>query len=117
RDEVHAARVRDAARQLLGLGGVADDLQAVAQPLHRGARDEHAALQRVHWLSVRAAGERRKQPVLRHGPLRPGVQEQERSGAVGVLRLAGLDAALAEERRLLVARYAGDRQLGPEVLG
>ena len=36
------------------------------------------------------------------------MHEQKAAGAVGVLRLARMEAALAEERRLLVARHAAD---------
>ena len=48
------------------------------------------------------------QPVLARAGLVPGVHEQKAAGAVGVLRLARMEAALAEERRLLVARHAAD---------
>src|SRR3546814_9329478 len=40
------------------------------------------------------------------------VHEHERPGAVGVLGHAGLEAGLSEQRRLLVARHAGDREAG-----
>ena len=43
-----------------------------------------------------------------------GVGEDERPGAVRALRLAGLEARLCEERRLLVDREAGQRQRVPE---
>src|SRR5206468_561850 len=39
---------------------------------------------------------------------------QEAAGAVGVLRLAGLEASLAEERGLLVADSGSDRQRAAE---
>src|SRR5581483_12156499 len=47
--------------------------------------------------------------LRRHGRL-AGVLEEEAAGAVGVLRLPGVPARLPEERRLLVARDAGNRQ-------
>ncbi|MCY1431373.1 hypothetical protein D9M71_473400 [compost metagenome] len=43
-----------------------------------------------------------------------GVHQQEAAGAIGVLGLAGLDAHLAEQRRLLVA---GDTGNGDAALG
>ena len=45
------------------------------------------------------------------GPL-ARVHEHEAAGAVGALELAGLEAGLAEERRLLVAEIARDRDAG-----
>ena len=45
----------------------------------------------------------------------PGVEEEEAAGAVGVLGAAGLEAGLAEERRLLVAGHPGDRDLAAEL--
>ena len=44
--------------------------------------------------------------------LRAGVHQHEAAGAVGVLHHARLRARLAEQRRLLVARDAGDRESG-----
>ena len=43
---------------------------------------------------------------------RPSFEEEERAGAVRALRVAGLEAALPDERRLLVAGDAEDRH-GP----
>jgi hypothetical protein len=45
------------------------------------------------------------------------VNQEERAGAVGVLREAVAAAALAEERRLLVAGEPGDGQRESEVGG
>jgi hypothetical protein len=58
-------------------------------------------------------GDRREQPVGQHR-LGAGVDQHERAGAVGALAAAGLEAALAEQRRLLVAGDAGHRQVEPE---
>ena len=84
--------------------------QLVAQPLDEGAGHEHAALERV--LGAPRVGGRGRhrghEPVLARAGLVPGVHEQKAAGAVGVLRLARMEAALAEERRLLVARHAAD---------
>ena len=112
------ARVRvGLAAQAVDLGRRADRLQAVAEPLHGRPGDEHAPLQRV---LRRAVAERRRQgrdqPAgRRHGPS-PGVGQQERAGAVGALGLTRRQAPLADERRLLVARDAGDRQAVGEVV-
>ena len=88
----------------------ADDAQAVAQPLHDRAGDEDAAFERVVERAVRAARRRWSSRLLRDATgLRAGVQQQEAAGAVGVLGQPGREAGLAEERRLLVAGDAGDR--------
>ena len=94
--EVHAARVGNLARQVLGFGRLGDQLEPVAQPLDRGPSDEDAALERVHRLAPRPARDRREQPVLRHGPAVAGVEEQEGASAIRVLRLPWLRASLAE---------------------
>ena len=62
--------------------------------------------------SVRFAdppGDGGEQVVLRGDRLRAGVHEHEAAGAVGVLHHAGAGAGLPEQRGLLVARDAGDR--------
>ena len=85
-----------------------DDAEPVAQPLDRRARDEHAALERVASSRRRSAT-----PPWSAGPraeatrARARVEQQEAAGAVGVLGHARLDAALAEERGLLIAGDAG----------
>ncbi len=114
RDHVDALGVRDLAGQLLDVGRVGDDLQPVADPLHRRAGDEDRSLERVGHLAVVAPGDRGQQPVLRRDRLLAGVDEHEGAGAVGLLRHAGLEAGLAEGRRLLVAGVAGDLQRAAE---
>ena len=47
----------------LGLGGVADDLQPVAQPLDDGAGDEDRAFERVGRAAVELVGDGGEQPV------------------------------------------------------
>ena len=94
----------------VGFGDAVDDAELVAEPLDEGAGHEHTALERV--LGVPRVGGRGRhrghEPVLTRAGLVPGVHEQKAAGAVGVLRLARMEAALAEERRLLVARHAAD---------
>src|SRR5438270_1657086 len=114
RHEVHAARVGHRARQGVRLGGVRDDPEAVAQPLHGGAGDEDGALERIGRPPTEAPGDRRQQPVRGdHRPL-AGVDEREAARAVGVLGLARLEARLPEERGLLIACDAGDRYAARE---
>ena len=110
-DEVDAVVGVQRGRQLLGLGRRGDDPEPVAQPLDRGAGDEDRRLVRVGGRAADLPRDRGQQPLLglRHRGARVG--EHERAGAVGVLAQAGLQAALAEQRRLLVAGHAGDRHL------
>src|SRR5262249_6132161 len=54
----------------------------------------------------------REEPVPRGDGLRAGVEEEEAARPVGVLREARREARLAEERRLLVAGEARDRDRG-----
>ena len=85
--------------------------QLVAQPLHRRAGDEDRCPRaRTSTWPPMPPGDRREQAVraTRTGSS-PGVHQHEAAGAVGVLRAARLEAGLTEERRLLVARDAGDR--------
>ncbi len=106
RYEVHAAVVLDSARELLDVGGRADQPELVAQPLHGGARDRDRALEHVGgWPVADLRGDARQQLRGAHD-LRAGVDEQEGAGAVGALGLAALEARLAEQRRLLVPEEA-----------
>ena len=72
RHHVDAAGALHRGGQRLGLGGAVDDPQAVAQPLHRRARDEDRAFQAVGDLAVQAPADRGQQVVLaRHGGFSP----------------------------------------------
>src|SRR6185295_11193229 len=82
---------------------------SVAQPLHERPGDRDRALQAVDGVVVAdLVADRGQQAVLRHDRLRARVEQQEVAGAVGVLRLADVEAGLPERRRLLVAEVAGD---------
>ncbi len=96
-----------ALRERPRLGSLLDDPEPVAQPLDRRAGDEDGTLERVHDLAAGPARERHEQALGRRRRLLAGVHEHERSGAVGVLRHAGLEARLTEQRRLLVAGDPG----------
>ena len=93
-----------------------DEAEPVAQPLDRGAGDEHAALERVGRLATRTAGGRGEHAARRLAARwSPVIHQEERAGAVGVLRQPGVAAALPEQRRLLVAGEPGDREGEPQV--
>ncbi len=113
-DEVDAAGRLDRAGQSLGLGRIGDQAEAVAQPLHGGAGDEDGALERRHARLRRRGAE----DAVRWRPaLLALVGQDEAARAVGRLGLAGPEAGLAEERRLLVARQTGERHARSADLG
>ena len=83
-----------------------------SQPIER-PRDRDGALERVGRRRVAEPGrDGRDQPVTRGDRLLARVHEHETAGAVGALELARLEAGLSEQRRLLVAEVAGDRDAG-----
>ena len=101
----------------LDLRGGRDHPQVVAQPLHQRAGDGDRALERVDRLVVAdLVADGGEQAVLGVDDLLAGVQDHEVAGAVGVLRLAGLERRLAEGRGLLVAEDAGDRDAAEQAL-
>src|SRR5207253_8675859 len=103
-------RVLALLRQRLDVLRFLDDLEAIAEPLHRRARDERRSFECVvHVAASELPGDRRDQSLLREDRNVTGVHEQERSRSVSALRGATLEARLAEERRLLVARDSRDR--------
>ena len=87
-------------------------LEPVAQPLHDGPGDEDAAFERVlEAIFAAPPCDRRKQVVGGRDRSLAGIEQHEAAGAVRVLREAGREAGLPEQRRLLVAGDAGDRHL------
>ena len=68
----------------------------------------------VSWLrGAQLVGDRGDEPVPGNDRDRSGVEEQEASRAVRVLGLAGAQAAVPKERRLLVARTLEPDQRDP----
>ena len=95
------------------LGGVVDDLEAVAQPLDRGPGGEDRPLEGVGDGAVGERPRHRRQHALRRRrQLGADVEQHEAARAVGVLGHAGMEAGLAEQRRLLVAGDAADGEAG-----
>ena len=91
---------------------VGDDAEVVAQPLHVGAGRQHDRLEAPG--RARRRGARRRSGTCRRRPGRrttgrsgPTHEVEHAAGAEGDLGQAGRDAALADERRLLVADDAG----------
>src|SRR5207247_9505317 len=106
RHEVDAAVVVDSARERLALACAGEQTEAVLQPLDRRAGDEDGPFERV---LVVAGGRSGDDPVRRNGRSCSRVGEHEVAGAVRRLRLTGVETAVAEEGRLLVAGDPRDR--------
>ena len=100
--------VFDTRRQLIDLGGMANQLQTIAQPLDNGSADEDAAFQRVFQLLIQAADERGDQSFLREHELGADILQQKAARTVGVLGVTGMYAELTEERGLLISGDACD---------
>ena len=112
-----AVRVRDGAGHGLGVAGLLQQAQFVAQPLDGGAGREHAALERVVHLAAEPPRDRGEQSVLRGHATFARVHQHEAACAVGVLRVARREAGLAEEGALLIAGHAGHGDGGVEDAG
>src|SRR4030095_10621896 len=108
-DEVHAAVVRDAQRERLDVCRGANETEAVANPLHDGAADEHAPLEGVFSAPADLPRDGGYQLLARGNRARPDVLQKEATGAVRVFRHARRPAHLTEERGLLIAGDSGDR--------
>ena len=108
RDDVAAVGIGHLGRHVLRVGGGIDEPHFVPQPLNRRPRHENRAFQRIGYLSVQAPGNRRDQPVLAEYGLIAGVHQHKAAGAVGIFGFSGLEAGLAEQRRLLVSRRPRD---------
>ena len=87
-------------------------MELIAHPLHGAAGIEYAALETVIRLAADAPRYAREKPASAHRDGRAGVHHGKAAGAVGIFRLARMDAALPEQGRLLVARRAADRRAG-----
>lgn len=113
RHDVNSAGRFGRHRHLLGLAGVLEELQAIAEPLDRGPGHEDTPLQGVVSLAVEAIGDRRQEAVIRQGWFQAGVHHDEGPGSVGVLDRALVIGGLAKERCLLVPGNPGNRDLDP----
>ena len=108
RHHAHAAGILHRARYLRRAPRVLDQAE-VDEPADELAAHERASLERVDRVAVGARRDRGEQASARQARFVADVHEEEAAGAVRALGLAGREATLAEQRRLLVARNAGDR--------
>ena len=115
RHDVTAVGVLDLLGHILGVAGLFQQAQLIAEPLDGRTGHENRAFQRIIHLAVGAAGDGGDKAILRSDRRLTGVHEQKAAGAEGVFRLAGGKAGLAEEGRLLVACRTGNFYLAAEV--
>src|SRR5262249_27314472 len=102
RHEVHVAVVGHARGERFDIRRALDESEPIAQPLHGSARDEYAAFERVV-RGIPLPRDGRDESMTRRERVLAGVHQQEAASAVSVLRHAWLEAALAEQRGLLIA--------------
>ena len=108
RHNVAAGGIRHLLGILLALGGVGHHAQLIPQLLNSRASHKDAALQGVLHVILVAHADGGHQAVFTLHNLAAGVHQQEAAGAVGVLHLAGLKAALAEQGALMVPCRTGN---------
>ncbi len=106
---VDAAGIGHRLGERLGLRGLGDDAEPVAEPLDGRPRDEDAALERIGDAIAERPGHRGEETMGGGHPPRAGIDEEEAAGPVGVLGRARLQAVLAEQRGLLITRDPRDR--------
>ena len=109
RDNVTAGAVRNGFRKHLALTGLFEDIQLIAKPLNRRSGHKHAALQRIENMIFKADRNCCDKAVFAHNRSFARVHQEEATRPVGVLHITRVDAALAEQRSLLVARSTGNR--------
>ena len=104
-------------RERVDLGRLTDEMQAVAQPLHRGAGNEDRALQRIGAPSGKLIGDGGEQAVARAHRLGAGVEQGKAAGAVSRLDHARRKTCLPDGGSLLIAGDARDRDRAAEQFG
>src|SRR5207248_10879729 len=102
-NEIDAAIVRHGGGKGFYIFRASNESKAVAQPLHNGTANEDAAFKRVLSNVVQPPGNRGDQAVGGRYGASASILQHEATGAVRVLGESGMNAALAEQRRLLIA--------------
>ena len=117
RNEIHSSAVRNRSGQILDFRRVPDDAETVPEPADHRSGDEDAAFEGIIHPVPYFPRDRGQQAVLGEHGLVAAVHEKETAGAVGVLHRPLLHAHLSEERRLLVADDARNRDAAALYLG
>ena len=113
RHQVHPAGVLHLLCVVFRILGFGDEAHLIAQPLNDRSAHKDTALQRILHLSIQSDGNGGQQPVPAHARGIAGVHQQKAAGAIGVLCLPFLEAALTKQRRLLVACNSCNRDIFP----
>ena len=100
-----------------GFFGALHDVQAVTQPLHRRARDEDRAFERIVTLAAELVGDGGQEPVVGGDRRAAGVKERKAPGPIGRLEHARCEARLTDQCRLLIAGDSIDRDRCPNSAG
>ena len=112
-NEHDAVGVGNGSREVVGLRAGVDDLQIVAEPLHAGSRGEHDRFDAVRRGAVFPPRDDREgavpAPFGERGWGGPEREIEHGAGAERDLGVPVVHAALADERRLLVAENGRDR--------
>ena len=108
RHHIAAVGVRNILGKVFGLRRGIDEAHFVAEPLYSRARHKNGTLERIGHFVVVSPCDGRHQPVFRKHRGLTGIHEQKAARAVRVFGFARRKAGLPEQRRLLVARRAGN---------
>lgn len=92
-----------------GLRNILEETQPVAQPFERGTGGEDRTLDCVDGAPARPVRHGGQRPFCRRHCLLAGVEQEKTSRAVSRFGHAGVEAGLADQGGMLVARHARDR--------
>ena len=108
RHHIDAAGILHGCRQFLRLGRTFQNAQLIPQPLDHRTADKNRPFQGIVDLSVQSPGDGGHQAVFGKDRLFSRIDQQKRTGAVGVLSFSRLKAGLPEQSRLLVPCRTGN---------
>ena len=114
RHKHRAACVLHGLRKKVRFLRVRDKLQLIAQPFDGRARVKRTALKRIGRLTIHAPTDRRNKPPVGENRLITRVHQHKAARAVCIFRHALIKAALSEQRGVLVARNARNRNFPAE---
>ncbi len=104
-------------RHSLGFGGIANQAQLITQPLDSSAGNENRAFECIFYLAVYTPGNSCNKTVFAVYRLFTGIHQHKTARTIGIFCFAGCKAGLSEQRTLLIACSAGDRNRCLKQLG
>ena len=117
RNHVAAVGIRYRFCHSLGFGSIANQSQLITQPLDSSAGNENRTLQRIFYLAVHTPGDSCNKTVFAVYRLFAGIHQHKTARTVGIFCFSGCKAGLSEQRTLLIACSAGDRNRCLKQLG